>query len=80
MGKIYQQLSLAERTMIQTQLKIGIKSAVIPLGLGRSPSTISRELYRNGWKGRRCAVAGDVLRSQAATAPKWLVNAPMLVR
>ena len=72
MGKIYQQLSLAERTMIQAQLEIGIKPAVIALGLGRSPSTISRELHRNGWsrpnvcRGRgRPAIAGGY-RSEMA--------------
>lgn len=49
MGKIYTQLSIEERTMIQTQLEMGIKPGVIAQGLGRSPSTISRELCRNGW-------------------------------
>ena len=49
MGKIYQQLSIEERTMIQTQLGMGIKPAAIALGLDRSASTLSRELRRNGW-------------------------------
>lgn len=49
MGKIYEQLSIEERTMIQTQLEMGIKPAVIALGLNRSASTISRELRRNSW-------------------------------
>jgi IS30 family transposase len=49
MGKIYTQLSIEERAMIQAQLEMGIKPGVIALGLGRSPSTISRELCRNGW-------------------------------
>lgn len=49
MGKNYTQLSIEERTMIQTQLGMGIKPAVIALGLNRSPSTLSRELRRNGW-------------------------------
>lgn len=49
MGKIYTQLSIEERTMIQTQLEMGIKPAVIAMGLGRSASTLSRELTRNGW-------------------------------
>ena len=48
MGKIYQQLSIEERTMIQTQLEMGIKPAAIALGLNRSASTLSRELRRNG--------------------------------
>ena len=49
MGKIYEQLSLEERTKIQMQLEAGFTPAVIALGLGRSPSTISRELRRNSW-------------------------------
>ena len=72
MGKIYQQLSIEERTMIQTQLEMGIKPAAIALGLNRSASTLSRELRRNGWtrpKARRCPgrppVAGGY-RAQAA--------------
>lgn len=49
MGKIYRQLSSEERTMIQTQLEMGIKPAAIAVGLNRSASTLSRELRRNGW-------------------------------
>ncbi len=49
MGKIYQQLSIEERTMIQTQRGMGIKPAAIAVGLNRSASTLSRELRRNGW-------------------------------
>ena len=49
MGKIYKQLSIKERTMIQTQLEMGIKPAAIAVGLNRAASTLSRELRRNGW-------------------------------
>jgi len=49
MGKIYKQLTIEERTMIQTQLGMGIKPAAIALELNRSASTISRELHRNDW-------------------------------
>jgi IS30 family transposase len=49
MGKIYSQLSIEERTMIQTQLEMGNKPAAIALVLNRSASTISRELRRNSW-------------------------------
>ena len=49
MGKIYQQLSIEERTMIQTQLEMGNRPAAIAVGLNRSASTLSRELRRNGW-------------------------------
>lgn len=72
MGKIYQKLSIEERAMIQTQLKMGIKPEAIALGLNRSASILSRELRRNGWvcpKGRRYPgrplVAGGY-RAQAA--------------
>jgi len=44
MGKIYTQLRLEERTMIQTQLEMGVKPAAIALGLGRSPTTINLNL------------------------------------
>lgn len=49
MGKIYEQLSIEERTMIQTQLEMGIRPSAIAIGLNRSASTLSRELRRNGW-------------------------------
>jgi len=49
MGKIYEQLSIEERTKIQMQLEDGVTPAAIALGLNRSPSTISRELRRNNW-------------------------------
>ena len=51
MGKSYKQLTIAERTMIQTQLAMGIKPAAIAVVLNRSASTLSRELRRNGWTG-----------------------------
>jgi len=53
MGKHYGQLSIEGRTMMQTQLAIGIKPAAIALGLNRSASTLSHELRRNGWVGPR---------------------------
>ncbi|TQV61569.1 MAG: helix-turn-helix domain-containing protein, partial [Halothiobacillaceae bacterium] len=49
MGKKYTQLSLEERTMIQTQLSMGFKPSQIAQTLGRSASTLTRELKRNGW-------------------------------
>lgn len=64
MGK-YKQLSIEERSVIQAQLTLGFKPSWIAVGLGRSVSTISRELHRNGWmklKGKpergRPAIAG----------------------
>jgi len=49
MGKIYDQLSIEERVVIQTRLEMGVKPGAIALGLGRPASTIWRELRRNGW-------------------------------
>ena len=49
MEKHYKQLNLEERTLIQTQLSMGFKPAQIARELGRSASTICRELKRNGW-------------------------------
>ncbi len=40
MGKVYRQLSIEERTMIQTQLQMGIKPAVIAQVLNRSASRL----------------------------------------
>jgi IS30 family transposase len=45
----YKQLSIEERSFIQAQLILGFKTSWIAVGLGRSVSTISRELRRNGW-------------------------------
>jgi IS30 family transposase len=50
MGEHYGQLSLAERVYLQAQLELGFKAAAIAAALKRAPSTISRELRRNGWK------------------------------
>ena len=49
MGKISSQLSIEERTMIQGQLSMGMKLSQIAREMGRSASTLSRELTRNGW-------------------------------
>ncbi len=49
MGKNYDQLSIEERAMIQTQLDMGVKPAAIAKSINRSASTLSRELRRNGW-------------------------------
>ena len=70
MGKIYQQLSIEERTMIQTQLELGIKPAAIAVGLNRPASTLSRELHRNGWaRPQACRGPGRPPVWPAATVP-----------
>jgi IS30 family transposase len=50
MGKIYQHLFLEERSLIQTQLSMGFSPAAIAAGLKRARSTVTREMYRNGWR------------------------------
>jgi IS30 family transposase len=49
-GKKYNQITLAERALIQTQLQEGLSPASIAASLGRHRSSITRELARNGWK------------------------------
>ena len=49
MGTNYKHLSMEERTMIQMGLEQGCTLRAIALSVQRSPSTISRELKRNGW-------------------------------
>jgi IS30 family transposase len=49
MGTNYQQLSSEERTMIQLSLEQGCTLRAIARSVQRAPSTISRELRRNGW-------------------------------
>jgi DNA invertase Pin-like site-specific DNA recombinase len=49
MPRTYQHLQLEERALIQTMLEQGYKPAAIALSLGRSRSTISRELSRNNY-------------------------------
>jgi IS30 family transposase len=46
----YKQLSMEERSLIQTQLTMGFKPSWIAESLGRSVSTVTRELHRNGWE------------------------------
>ena len=50
MGKIYSHIGIEERAMIQTQLMLGMKASEIARDMGRSASTLSRELKRNGWE------------------------------
>ena len=49
MGKNYEQLSCEERTAIQFRLEQGCTLREMARSVERSPSTISRELKRNGW-------------------------------
>ena len=49
MGTNYKHLSCEARTLIQLSLEQGCTLRVIARSLQRAPSSISRELKRNGW-------------------------------
>src|ERR1019366_6588212 len=49
MPRRYSHLNLQERALIETQLTLGMRPAAIAVGLMRARSTITREMYRNGW-------------------------------
>ena len=49
MGRSYIHLAVQERALIETQLKLGMSPAAIAAGLMRAPSTVTREMRRNGW-------------------------------
>ena len=50
MSRSYVHLELPERSLIETQLRLGLRPAAIALGLLRSRSTVLREIRRNGWQ------------------------------
>ena len=76
MGKSYNQLSIEERTLIQTQLSIGMKPAEIAEGLKRSASTLSRELRRNGWVRPKTQRSRGRPLVSVATAQQRLIYPP----
>lgn len=66
MGQIYEQLSCAERLSIFHWRELGLSYREIARRLGRSASTISREVRRNGrptrrWSGGYCPQRADWL-------------------
>jgi IS30 family transposase len=50
MSEGYSHLKVEERAMIQMHLSLGTRPSKIAFYLGRSRSTITRELARNGWQ------------------------------
>jgi IS30 family transposase len=50
MPKSYRHLDQQERALIETQLRFGMRPAVIAASLMRARSTITREMWRNGWQ------------------------------
>ncbi|EZP79636.1 Integrase catalytic region [Novosphingobium resinovorum] len=63
-------LSLAEREEISRGLSVSEPLRAIERRLGRSPSTISREVRRNGGPARYCATASDQAAWDRALRPK----------
>lgn len=63
-------LSLSEREEISRGLAAGNSIRSIAAGLGRSPSTVSREIVRNGGCGRYRASAADQAAWDRALRPK----------
>ncbi|WP_030485957.1 IS30 family transposase [Nocardioides aequoreus] len=63
-------LSLAEREEISRGLAAGLSVRSIAGGLGRSPSTISREFTANGGRARYRALVADRQAWSRATRPK----------
>jgi DNA-binding CsgD family transcriptional regulator len=73
-------LSLAEREEISRGVAAGQPCRQIAARLGRAPSTVSRELARNGGRGRYRAQAADAAPFGRAQRPKAakLVSEPRL--
>ena len=81
MGANYEQLNCEERTMIQLSLEQGCKLRAIARSLQRAPSSISRELRRNGWcnpatlppkPGRPQLVDATFANQFVQAFPEWL--------
>ena len=65
MGKKYEHLRIEERTMIQLGLEQGCTLRAIARSVQRSPSTVTRELARNGWT---CPGARPIKRGRPPVA------------
>ena len=63
-------LSVAEREEISRGLAAGVSIRVIASGLGRSPSTVSREVLVNGGRRRYRAARADAAAWARAARPK----------
>ena len=78
----HRSLTLAEREEISLGLVAGESIRAIATRLKRAPSTISRELQRNGWLGHYRATSADQLAWDRARRPKLckLAASPSLAR
>ena len=63
-------LTLAEREELSRGLAAGLSFRAIASGLGRTPSTVSREVARNGGRRKYRAAAADKAAWQRAVRPK----------
>jgi transposase, IS30 family len=63
-------LSVAEREEIAVGLAAGVSLRQIAAGLGRLPSTVSREVARNSVRGRYRALAAQAQADERARRPK----------
>src|SRR6476660_3363508 len=63
-------LSLAEREEISRGLAAGLSLRAIAAGLGRAPSTVSREVLGNGGRTRYRAADADKMAWSRAARPK----------
>src|SRR5258708_10721410 len=63
-------LSLADREEVSRGIAVGISLRSIAASLGRAPSTVSRELRRNGGHDRYRAAAADSQAWDRALRPK----------
>jgi transposase, IS30 family len=63
-------LSVAEREEIAVGLAAGLSVRAVAAGLGRAPSTVSREVRRNGSRGRYRALAAQSQADDRVARPK----------
>ena len=71
MGRVYEQLSLEERCEIARLRGSGSSLRQIAAALDREPSTISRELKRNGGQGPRAGPYQPAYAQAQAGARRW---------
>src|SRR5258708_39360111 len=81
MAKSYSHVDMRERALIEAHLSLGVRPSAIASSLGRSRSTITREMRRNGWRpGRvhagRPTVAGGYRSVVADRRARGLAGKP----
>ncbi|MGH2584940.1 MAG: IS30 family transposase [Dehalococcoidia bacterium] len=75
-------LSVQEREEVTRGIAAGLSARAIAARIGRSPSTVSREIARNGGRARYRAASADAAASERARRPKVsrLASNPELLR